>query len=287
MAKINKLRSPISIKAKKQFGQNFLQGTQIPEEIVKKSGVGEGDIVLEIGPGLGALTIPLAKVAKKVIAIEKDMEAAEELTRKLTALEIQNVTLHRGDILSANLQEISEEAGQRLFVFGNLPYHISSLVLGLLANNAGYLRKATLMFQKELADRLIAEPGTKTYSRISVLCQFYGNVAPLLFVGAKHFFPKPKVDSQVVSISFYHPNPHLRVDTDFFFKVVQASFGQRRKNLKNALLGSALEFSPKEIQAAFEKTSISPSRRAETLSIDEFILLAQTLYKTGKHKEAP
>jgi len=271
--------SPLGITAKKQLGQNFLQGACIPSQIVEKSGVTKTDIVLEIGPGLGALTFPLAKIAQKVIAIEKDPDVAAILEEKLRKEKIQNTNLLVGDILQTDFADIANEEKTQLFVFGNLPYHISSPVLGLLTKNASHLKKAVLMFQKELADRIIASPGKKTYSRISVLCQFYGRVESLLFVDATHFYPRPKVNSEVISISFYNPNPHLRTNETLFFKIVQAAFGQRRKNLKNAFLGSSLNFSLPEITNVFQLAKIDSSRRAETLSIDEFISLTDAFQK--------
>ena len=162
-------------------------------------------------------------------------------------------------------------------VFGNLPYNISSPILVRLVQERQSVSQATLMFQKELADRICAEPGGKTYGRLSVLVQYCARIKKILQIKAADFFPKPKVDSTVLNITFLETPAFPANDETFLFKVVQAAFGQRRKTLKNALSGSFLHLDETLIRTALSNAAIDPSRRAETLSVPEFVRLSDHL----------
>ncbi len=265
------------IHAKKQLGQNFLADPSTADMIVSRSGISRSDSVLEIGPGLGALTFCLAGSAREVIAVEKDIKIAALLKNMISEKNLTNITVIEKDILKVNLAEIAGEAGQNLVVIGNLPYNISSQVLIQLIENRKSIARAILMFQKELAERITAEPGSKDYGRITVMLRYCADVSSIATVGAQLFFPKPKVESEVVEIRFKKNLTHPDIDEKFLSRVVQAAFGKRRKTLKNALTASELGINQKTVEEALALSSIEPSRRAETLSIKEFVALTSCL----------
>jgi len=279
MTSPRKLLRAGGIRPKKSMGQHFLADARVAALIVKQAQLGPDDVVLEIGSGLGALTVLLAAQAKQVLGVEPDRSIAAILTSELLAADISNVTIIESDILKCDIKALAEQFHASVKVIGNLPYHISSQVLIRLIHFREVIDIAFLMFQKEVAQRLMAKPGTKDYGRLSVLIQYCAKIYPVVSVAASAFFPKPKVDSQVVGIEFHHPVPFLANDERFLFQVVQAAFGKRRKTLRNALLGSTLEFSDESISAALELAGIDPKRRAETLSVKEFVNLSNTLEK--------
>jgi 16S rRNA (adenine1518-N6/adenine1519-N6)-dimethyltransferase len=258
------------------MGQNFLANPNIATMIVEKGGFTKKDTVVEIGAGLGALTIPLASRTKHVFAVEPDRAIAALLKNELLAANASNVSIVEKNILHCELPAM---VGPRstVNVAGNLPYHISSPVLLWLIRFRQSIDTAVLMFQKEVAQRLVAKPGTKTFGRLSVLIQYCADVSLLAQVAAASFHPKPAVDSAVVQISFFETPPWTAKDEAFLFALVAAAFGQRRKMLKNALLKSKLGFLGHQLSAAFEETHIAPERRAETLSVKEFVLLSEAL----------
>ncbi len=269
--------------AKKPLGQNFLSDPSIAEMIVSRSGITASDVVLEIGPGLGALTFPVSRQVHAVFAIEKDSQMAAVLRELISENpSLFPITLIENDILKEDIRRIAALAGQPLVVMGNLPYNISSQVLIQLIHNRDCISRAVLMFQKELAERIIAGPGSKDYGRITVMLQYCAEVRHVASIASHMFFPKPKVDSAVVEICFKTPT-YPADDEIFFSRVVQAAFGKRRKTLKNALSSSGLDITPHVAEDALNKVSIEPSRRAETLSIAEFVSLSNCLLK--KYRE--
>lgn len=259
------------------MGQNFLADPNIAAMIVEKGQFTEKDTVIEIGAGLGALTIPLASRTKHVFAVEPDREIAALLKNELLAADASNVSIVEKDILRCDLAAMVGPARRFVKVAGNLPYHISSPALLLLIRFRQSIDSAVLMFQREVAERLVAKPGTKTYGRLSVLIQYCANVRAIGQVAATAFHPKPRVDSTVVHISFLDTPPFAANDEAFLFGVVAAAFGQRRKMLKNALLNSSLGFSGHQLSTAFGEAQIDPKRRAETLSVQEFVRLSNAL----------
>jgi 16S rRNA (adenine1518-N6/adenine1519-N6)-dimethyltransferase len=265
------------IRPRKSMGQHFLADPNVAAMIVRRAEFHGHDVILEIGAGLGALTVPLARRAKHVLAIEPDGKMAALLGNELLAAGVSNVTIIEKDVLACDIQALAKASGIRLKVIGNLPYHISSQVLIYLINFRTVIDRAILMFQKELAERLLAKPGTKAYGRLSVLIQYCANIAPLAQVAASSFYPKPNVDSTVVDISFLNPTPFPAVDEDFFFQTIRAAFGKRRKTLKNAFMGSDLGFSEGGVLAALQQAGIDPRRRAETLGVRDFVTLADLL----------
>jgi 16S rRNA (adenine1518-N6/adenine1519-N6)-dimethyltransferase len=267
------------VPARKNLGQHFLADSAVAESIVAAAAITAADVVLEIGAGLGALTIPAARVAKHVCAVEKDPRLVELLKTELALYRLANVTVLEADILSVDLQQLADRFGAPRIVLGNLPYNISSQILVRLIQQRHGIRLALLMFQKELAQRLRASPGGREYGRLSVMLQYCAAVRTRRIVEAKRFFPRPKVDSEVLEIRFL-PLPPARVpDEGWFFQVIKAAFGQRRKTLKNALTGSDLGLSARQTGNALTAAGIDPKRRAETLSVAEFVALSKALYR--------
>ncbi|QTA83748.1 Ribosomal RNA small subunit methyltransferase A [Desulfonema limicola] len=264
---------------KKQFGQNFLSEPSTSKMIISRSNISPDDIILEIGAGLGALTIPAAGVAKQVYALDKDHQLIALLKTELLAQNLLNIELMEQDILKFDFQAFvnKKNINQKLVVMGNLPYNISSQVLVQLIQSRKHVTRAVLMFQKELALRIMANPGVKDYGRITAMLKYCSDIKPLATIKAPMFFPKPKVDSEVVEICFKETPEYPADDEAFLFKVIKAAFGKRRKTLKNALSGSELAISADTSIKALEQAEIDPVRRAETLTIREFVNLSHTL----------
>lgn len=277
-----------NIRPKKQLGQNFLSDPGTAAMIVQRSGILPGDIVLEIGAGLGALTIPVARIAQKVYAVDVDREILDILKTQILLNGLENVTVIDRNILKVDIQALAEGAGRNIVVIGNLPYNISSQVLVLLMKYRRFLDRAVLMFQKELATRIAAPPGNKDYGRISVMLQYCADIHRIAPVKASVFFPKPKVDSEVIEVRFKTTVPCPAQDEKFFFSVIKAAFGKRRKTLKNALGASELKIDAGTAGSVLERSGIDPARRAETLSVEEFVRLSNFLRASisGRVREA-
>jgi 16S rRNA (adenine1518-N6/adenine1519-N6)-dimethyltransferase len=264
--------------AKKQLGQNFLCDKAVPEMIVEKSGLGPEATVFEIGAGLGALTIAAAKRAKKVYALERDRSLVPLLKTELLAAGVdEKVEVIEGDILRADLKTVTKGHSGKVRVMGNLPYNISSQIIIWLVKSRSLVDKGVFMLQKEMADRVAAPPGSKDYGRLSAVVQYCADVRKLASIGASQFFPRPKVDSEVIEISFEGKPVRPALDEDFLFSVIKAAFGQRRKNLKNSLTGGQLGVDGSGIMEALEKAGIDHQRRAETLTVAEFVILSDIL----------
>lgn len=259
------------------MGQNFLIDPSTAELIIRKSGVRGEDAVVEIGAGLGALTFPLAGAARVVYAIEKDPALAGILGGALKAEGVDNVRLKNQDVFDIDVSAIAGFENQRLWVFGNLPYYISSQVLIYLIHARAAVRQADLMFQKEVARRLIASPGSKSYSRLTVMLQYYTDIRRTATVNAHLFWPKPKVDSEVLQFDFKKgPQPILK-DHALFAGVVKAAFGRRRKTLRNALVSGNLGIGRADFNEIFAECGIDPQKRAETLTVEQFAHLTNTI----------
>ena len=265
------------IKAKKQLGQNFLRYPAIAEKIVGAARLLSEDTILEIGAGLGSLTIPAARKARWVYAVETDGRITGLLKAEILAAGLENVRILKKDILRLDISDLAAGAGGRFVIMGNLPYHISSQVLIRLIESRRLIHHATLMFQKELADRLLAPPGTKAYGRLTVMLAYCADIRRLMNISADSFFPRPKVDSTVLGIQFKSTLDVAPEDEIFFHHVIKAAFSKRRKTLKNALSGSHLELSPRAAIAALTAAGIDPVRRAETLTVEEFVQLSNHL----------
>ena len=265
------------VKARKQLGQNFLKDVNVARSIVDKAGIAATDVVLEIGPGLGAITIPAAQAADRVIAVDKDPRIIGLLQTELIAAGIDNVEIRTADILTVDLAAISGALGRPLVVLGNLPYNISSQVIVQLIQARRGVDRAVLMLQKEMVQRICAGPGSRDYGRLSVMLGYCAKTRVLMQVKASQFFPAPKVDSTVIGIRFTGPPACAADDEAFLFRVVKAAFGKRRKTLRNALSQSDLELSPPICEQLLEKAAVDPMRRAERLSVSEFVRLSNLI----------
>ena len=270
-----------AFRAKKRLGQHFIVEPKIIHKIIGLAGFQSSDLVLEIGPGLGALTLPLARTVGRVVAVEKDAHLVKLLQKRLSREGITNVTLINHDILKWDFHEIGPPSSTRLLVIGNLPYNISSPVLEKLIKNRNLIRRAVLMFQLEVAKRLTASPGGKAYGAMTLLVQYHAHTRMLLEVSKDAFNPKPKVDSMVLELDFKKPYPKRGIDEDKFSKMVKAAFAHRRKTMLNSLRGVSPSWNSDVLLDAMKKCEIDLKRRAETLDMDEFLCLTDALVSTN------
>ena len=266
-----------NIRPKKQFGQNFIVDPVFCETIVRRAGITSEDTILEIGAGLGALTIPLARKAKKIFAVERDPRIIGILNTQILVGGFTNVSVIEKDILVLDIDALSRDAGGKIVVMGNLPYNISSQILVQLIRSRKSVSRAILMFQKELSQRITAKIGIKNYGRLSVMLRYCSDIKKLIDVKATLFYPKPKVDSEILEVKFKTHIEDRATDESFLFKLIKAGFGNRRKTLKNALIASELGIDADTALRMLEKSGINPVRRAETLSVAEFVKLSNNL----------
>ncbi len=259
---------------KKGLGQNFLIDGSVPVNIAEGAGIEEGFSVLEVGPGIGALTVRLADIADRVVAVEID-ERLFPILRETTGGK-SNVEIVKGDILKTDLRALCADFGGRAVACANLPYYITTpAVIALL--ECGCFRQVTVMVQKEVALRMCARPGTADYGAFSLFVQYYSAPEVLFEVPSSSFVPQPKVDSAVVAMKML-PEPPVSAPKDAFFKTVRAAFSQRRKTLLNSLSGG-LGLDRDAVSAALEKAGIPAGVRGETLDMYAFSNLAQILFR--------
>jgi 16S rRNA (adenine1518-N6/adenine1519-N6)-dimethyltransferase len=263
------------IRPRKRFGQNFLVQTKTAESIVDSARLEASDLVVEIGPGLGALTRFILTKVRCLHLVELDRDLADYLKVNIPTSEWP-VFVHQQDALTFDFELLSKMEGQRLVVMGNLPYNISSPLIFHLLECRAAIKKAVFMLQKEVGERLTASPGTKDYGVLSVLLGAYGRVTPLFTVGAAQFYPRPKVDSLIVLIEFGKELPAEPPTFEFFRKVVNVAFQQRRKTLQNSLKSLAVQ-KPALLDEAFSVSRIDPKRRPETLSAEEFMRFGKAM----------
>lgn len=266
-----------NIRPKKQFGQNFIVDPAFADMIVCRAGISSEDIILEIGAGVGALTVPLARKAKMIFAVERDSRIIGILNTQILAGGFTNVSIIGKDILAMDIGALSEDAGGNIIVMGNLPYNISSQILVRLIHSRQNIRRAVLMLQKELSQRITAQAGCKDYGRLSVMLSYCSDIKKLIDVKASIFYPRPKVDSEILELKFKKEIQDQATDELFFFKVIKAGFGNRRKTLKNALSASELNIGADAATHVLERSGIDPIRRAETLTVEEFVKLSNNL----------
>jgi 16S rRNA (adenine1518-N6/adenine1519-N6)-dimethyltransferase len=262
-----------NLKPKKRMGQNFLADPSTAEKITDRAQLSSEDVVLEVGAGLGALTIPVARVVKKVYAVEKDRQIIDLLKAELLANGISNCEIITDDILQINLQAMADKSIQKITVMGNLPYGISSQILIKLIGSRIHVKRAILMFQKELAQRIAARPGSREYGRITAMLRYCADIRLLENVKSSVFYPSPKVDSSIIEIEFKPTSAYDLHHEAMLFQIIKAAFGNRRKTLKNALCAGGLHIDTRKIQQALKLAGIDPSRRAETLEPSEFVSL--------------
>jgi len=276
--KIRSLLKNQGLAPTKKLGQNFLVHRHTAERIVELAGITRQDTVLEIGVGLGALTIPLAEAAGRVIGLEADSGMIR--LHKEQSILPENVTLLHQDVLKADFKALANQCGNRLKIIANLPYSISSPFLFKLIKHHNLLDFAVVMLQKEVALRLLAKPGSKEYGGPTVLMASCAEVGMLMQVKPEEFHPRPKVDSAVIRLSFQPQPEQVRkigpVDYPLLNKVVNGAFGQRRKTMLNAL--SATGLLPKPLLAECIAEAGLPSMiRAERLSLEDFVQLSRAI----------
>ncbi|ARK28437.1 16S rRNA (adenine(1518)-N(6)/adenine(1519)-N(6))-dimethyltransferase RsmA [Halalkalibacter krulwichiae] len=266
---------------KKSLGQNFLIDTNILRNIVDAANITERTGVIEVGPGIGALTEQLAKRAKKVVSFEIDQRLLPVLKDTLSPYD--NVSIIHSDVLKANIQEVIDEQFkdvEDLMVVANLPYYVTTPILMKLLEGHLPIRGIVVMIQAEVADRIAAKPGSKEYGALSIAAQYYATAEKVMTVPATVFVPQPRVDSAVLRLNI-REEPAVNVeDETYFFKVFHACFANRRKTILNNLVHN---LGPKEkkqeIEAALQEADVDPKRRGETLSLEEFAKLSDALLK--------
>ena len=281
--------SPYSIMAsydispKKGLGQNFLNDLTVVRNIALASGAGKEDLAIEVGPGLGVMTLELCKAAGRVIAVELDSELMPLLNT--LAGSNPNLRIVEGDILRVNLRQLIAETRaedptlRRVRVVANLPYYITTpVIMMFLEQYSDLVESLTFMVQKEVAHRLVSPAGGKEYGAISVAVAYYSKAQICFDVGAGCFVPRPKVDSSVVHMEIYKEPPLRPADPDRFFKVVKASFSQRRKMLVNSLANAAyLGVSKAQAAEAISALGLAETVRGEALTPEQFALLSDLL----------
>lgn len=267
----------------KRLGQHFLIHQATAEKIAAAIRPEPGDVVVEIGAGLGALTWPLSRSGARVVAVEIDPELAGFLRKELLEKRSDElVSIECVDILRLNLADLHGRFRKKLKIIGNLPYNISSQVLFKLVKEAGCIQEAVLMLQNEVAERVLAGPGSKDHGILSVMAAYQSKRKRLMRVKPSQFHPPPGVDSQVISLWFRTCPLSPRVDDGWLHQVVKAAFAHRRKTLKNSLLASSLPGLTREaLLRALAEAAIEPSRRPESLALGEFLRLAEALGKVG------
>ena len=264
----------------KKFGQNFLIDAHVLEKIISAAGITKDDCVLEIGPGIGTMTQYLAENAGHVVAVEIDRNLIPIL--KETLADYDNVTVINEDILRVDIKALAEEynGGKPIKGVANLPYYITTpIIMGLFESGAP-IDNITVMVQKEVADRMQVGPGSKDYGALSLAVQYYAEPYIVANVPPNCFIPRPNVGSAVIRLT-RHAKPPVEVkDKDLMFRLIRASFNQRRKTLQNGLSNAQdLSFSKEEIAAAIESLGLSPSVRGETLTLAQFAALSDVLGK--------
>ena len=259
----------------KKFGQNFLIDTHVLDKIISAAEITKDDLVVEIGPGIGTMTQYLACAAREVVAIEIDKMLIPILQETLSAYD--NVTIINEDVLKVDLNKLAEEknGGRPVKVVANLPYYITTpIIMGLFENHVP-LHSITIMVQKEVADRMRMGPGTKDYGALSLAVQYYAEPYLVANVPPNCFMPRPNVGSAVIKLTVHENPPVVVRDEQLMFRLIRASFNQRRKTLANGLNNSPeLHYSKEQIAEAIERLGTSPSVRGEALTLEEFARLA-------------
>lgn len=259
----------------KRFGQNFLIDSHVLDKIIEASQITKDDFVLEIGPGIGTMTQYLAEAAREVVAVEIDNSLIPILQDTLK--DWDNVTVINEDILKVDICKLAREKneGKPVKVVANLPYYITTpIIMGLFENKVP-LSSITIMVQKEVADRMQVGPGTKDYGALSLAVQYYSKPEIIANVPPNCFMPRPKVGSSVIRLKRYDKPPVETADEKLMFRIIRASFNQRRKTLVNGLKNAQdLDYSKEEIESVLEKTGIPVNIRGEALTLEQFAEIA-------------
>lgn len=270
-------RNYVGKRPKKSLGQNFLTDKNIIDKIISSAEITDKTMVIEIGPGKGALTCELAKRSRKLIAIEIDSDLISDLQLTLSKYG-DNFTIINDDILKINIRELIQDQDgvyDKIIILGNLPYYITTpIIMNILTGDVG-ADQLIFMMQKEVGDRIVSGPGSKTYGAISVAVNYYAEVERLMNVSANSFYPKPKVESTVLKFNL-RKMPTVDIEEEKLLRVIKAGFARRRKTLANTLMTLG-NISKEEIQEALKSCDIDPARRAETLTLEEFAAIANLI----------
>ncbi len=264
----------------KKFGQNFLIDTHVLDKIIAAAGVTKDDCVLESGPGIGTMTQYLAENARHVVAVEIDSNLIPILNETLA--DYENVTVIHADILKVDINQITEQynGGRPIKVVANLPYYITTPIIMGLFENLVPIDNITVMVQKEVADRMQVGPGSKDYGALSLAVQYYADPYIVANVPPNCFMPRPNVGSAVIRLTRHKEPPVKTEDPGLMFRLIRASFNQRRKTLQNGLNNSPeIPFTKEQIMAAVESLGLGPSIRGEALTLEQFASLSN--YFTG------
>ena len=262
----------------KKFGQNFLIDTHVLEKIISSAGVTKEDCVLEIGPGIGTMTQYLAENARQVVAVEIDKNLIPILGETLEGYD--NVTVINEDILKVDIKEIAEKYndGRPIKVVANLPYYITTPIIMGLFESGVPIDNITVMVQKEVADRMQEGPGSKDYGALSSAGQYYAEPEIVAIVPPNCFIPRPNVGSAVIRLTRHKEMPVKVKDAEHMFRIIRASFNQRRKTLQNGLNNSPeIPYSKEKILAAIEQMGLPATVRGEALSLEQFAQLSDIL----------
>ena len=259
----------------KKFGQNFLIDTHVLDKIIRAAGVTKEDMVLEIGPGIGTMTQCLAEAAGRVVAVEIDSNLIPIL--KDTLKDYDNITVINEDILKVDIKKLAEEynGGRPSKVVANLPYYITTpIIMGLFESEVP-IDNITVMVQKEVADRMQTGPGSKDYGALSLAVQYYAEPYIVANVPPNCFIPRPNVGSAVIRLTRHQKPPVEVKDSGLMFRLIRASFNQRRKTLQNGLNNSSeLHYSKEQIARAIESLGVPATVRGEALTLEQFARLA-------------
>jgi 16S rRNA (adenine1518-N6/adenine1519-N6)-dimethyltransferase len=278
MINTNEVIKKYGLKLTKSLGQNFLTDINIIKKIVETGEVSSSDLVVEIGPGIGSMTAEIARLAGKVIAVEIDKNLIPALNENLSSF--SNVSVVHQDIMKADINELINGWTGPLKVISNLPYYITTPIIMMLLEGDIAWDTLVFMVQKEVGQRLAGTPSTKDYSAISLAVRYYSDPKLAFTVSKNCFIPKPDVDSAVVKLKKRELACARDIDKDLFFKVVKASFGQRRKTLLNSLGSQGwLEGGKEGLRNVLVKLGIKENTRAEELTIEDFARLSDELEK--------
>lgn len=270
-----------NISANKKLGQNFLVDDDIIQSIIDAAELKETDLVIEIGPGLGTLTSKLLEKAGKVIAIELDEKMLKVLNDRFSLY--NNFVLINNDVLKVDLNKIIEEnLGQlkSVKIVANLPYYITTPIIMKLLESKLKVESITVMVQKEVADRITATPGDKLSGAITYSVDYYAKAEEMIFVDKSCFIPSPEVDSAVIKLEIRKEPKVNVINEEMFFKVIKASFMQRRKTLTNGLINSGIIKDKEKLNSILKKANIEPNIRGEKLTIEQFANLSNLIYET-------
>jgi len=249
--------------AKKKFGQNFLKDAAVIHSIIQSINPLPNDLLIEIGPGLGALTKPLLEKTNRLLAIELDRDIVSWMENEYSK---KNITIFNEDVLNFNFNQFD----QKIRIVGNLPYNISTPILFKCIDNILNIKDLHFMLQKEVVDRMIAIPSSPEYGRLSVMLQYYFAMEHLVDVPKESFEPEPKVESSFVRLIPYEQYPFIANNIEQFARIVKEAFSQRRKTIRNTLKSFISEND-------FEKIGINPQLRAENLSVSDFVKISNYL----------